>query len=75
MVTHSPPLTPLVPKLLPTVPVQRHVFPVESFHVAVAVAPTLRQVMVRFSRGLRGEARATDARASEARSSNFMVTV
>lgn len=48
--TYSPPVTLLVPKLLPTTPVQRHVFPAAFFQVAVAVAPTLRHVTARFSR-------------------------
>ena len=41
----------MVPKLLPTAPVQRHVFPAAFFQVAVAVAPTLRHVTARFERG------------------------
>ena len=71
--TYSPPLTLLVPKLLPTVPVQRHVSPAEFFHVAVAVAPIFRQVMERFSRGSTGEPKARAAKASDVRSSNFMM--
>ena len=74
MVTHSPPLTLLVPKLLPTVPVQRHVFPAEFVHVAVAVAPILRQVTERFSRDSTGEPRLRAAEASKAKSSNFMMS-
>jgi hypothetical protein len=49
--TYSPPVTLLVPKLLPTAPVQRHVFPAAFFQVAVAVAPTLRHDTERFERG------------------------
>jgi hypothetical protein len=49
--TYSPPVTLLVPKLLPTAPVQRHVLPAAFFQVAVAVAPTLRHVTERFERG------------------------
>lgn len=37
----------LVPKLLPTTPVNEHVWPSPFVHVAVAVAPTSRQVMER----------------------------
>lgn len=74
MVTHSPPLTLFVPKLLPTVPVQRHVFPAEFCHVAVAVAPIFRQVTERFSRGSTGEPRVRAAKASEAKKSIFMMS-
>lgn len=48
-VTYSPPLTVLVPKLLPTTPVHRQVLLAELVHVAVAVAPTVRHVIARFS--------------------------
>lgn len=37
----------LVPKLLPTTPVNEHVWPSPFVHVAVAVAPTSKQVMER----------------------------
>lgn len=40
----------LVPKLLPTTPVNEHVWPSLFVHVAVAVAPTSRQVMERLLR-------------------------
>jgi hypothetical protein len=47
--THSPPVAVFVPKLLPTIPVHRQVLPAAFFHVAVAVEPTLRHDMLRFS--------------------------
>lgn len=47
---YSPPFTLFTPKLLPTMPVQRHVRPAALVHVAVAVEPTVRQVIARFSR-------------------------
>lgn len=47
--TYSPPFALLLPKLLPTTPVHRHVLPAAFFHVAVAVEPTFRQVMARLS--------------------------
>jgi hypothetical protein len=56
MVTYSPPLTLLVPKLLPTTPVHLQVFPAELTQVAVAVAPTWRQVTDRRNSG-EGDAR------------------
>lgn len=71
--TYSPPLTLLVPKLLPTVPVQRQVFPAEFFHVAVAVAPTFRQVTARFSRDSTGEPKTMVKQARDARTPDFMV--
>lgn len=60
--THSPLLTLLIPKLLPTTPIQRHVFPAAFVQVAVAGAPTLRHVMSRFSTESMGEADASTAR-------------
>ena len=65
--TYSPPVTLLVPKLLPTAPVQRHVLPAAFFHVAVAVAPTLRHVTVRLERGgeSMGEAEVSAAAAAK----------
>jgi hypothetical protein len=47
--THSPPVALFVPKLLPTMPVHLQVLPAAFFHVAVAVEPTSRHVMLRFS--------------------------
>ena len=47
-----------------------HVFPAALIHVAVAVAPTFKQVIARFSRG---EAREADVRAVAATRTNFMV--
>jgi hypothetical protein len=47
--THSPPVALFVPKLLPTIPVHLQVLPAALFHVAVAVEPTSRHVMLRFS--------------------------
>jgi ribosomal protein L18E len=73
--TYSPPVTLLVPKLLPTTPVQRHVCPALFFHVAVAVAPILRQVTERLKRDSRGEAVVRTTRAREVRRVNFMVFV
>ena len=47
---YSPPFTLFVPKLLPTTPIQRQDLPAALVHVAVAVAPTLRQDIERLSR-------------------------
>ena len=71
--TYSPPVTLLVPKLLPTTPVHLHVFPAAFFQVAVAVAPTFRHVTARFSSDSTGEADASAAAAKRARLVNFMV--
>ena len=60
-------MTLLVPKLLPTAPVQRHVLPAAFFQVAVAVAPTLRHVTERLERGgeSTGEAEVSAAAAAK----------
>lgn len=47
---YSPPFALFVPKLLPTTPVQRQDWPAALVHDAVAVAPTVRQVIARLSR-------------------------
>ena len=67
----------MVPKLLPTVPVQRHVFPAAFFHVAVAVEPTLRQVIARFSKRLdsMGEASVRAAAAKRVKIMDFILSI
>ena len=60
--TYSPPLTLFLPKLEPTVPVQRHVCPAAFFHVAVADWPTVRQVTARLGREGEGAAVARERR-------------
>jgi hypothetical protein len=45
--TYSPPLTELLPKFDPTRPVHVHFLLALLVHVAVAVAPILRQVIAR----------------------------
>jgi hypothetical protein len=47
---YSPPFTLFVPKLLPTMPLQRQDWPASLVHDAVAVAPTLTQDIARLSR-------------------------
>jgi hypothetical protein len=47
---YSPPFALFAPKLLPTMPLQRQDWPAALVHDAVAVAPTLRQDIARFSR-------------------------
>ncbi len=47
---YSPPFALFAPKLLPTMPLQRQDWPAALVHDAVAVAPTLRQVIARLSR-------------------------
>jgi hypothetical protein len=46
---YSPPFALFAPKLLPTTPLQRQDCPAAFVHDAVAVAPTLRQDIARFS--------------------------
>ena len=48
--THSPLPDGLGPKLLPTAPVHVQAFPALSVHRAIALAPTVRQLIARFSR-------------------------
>lgn len=57
--THSPPLL-LVPKLLPTTPVQVHFFPALSVHDAVAVEPTVLHVTLANEVAVQNETKATD---------------
>lgn len=68
--TYSPPEA-FSPKLLPTVSVNVQVWPAELVHVAVAVAPTVKHVTLRLSRGEAGlelgAARVVLARGSRAR--------
>jgi hypothetical protein len=47
--TYSPPFALFAPKLLPTTPLQRQDWPAALVHDAVAVAPTVRQDIVRLS--------------------------
>lgn len=57
---YSPPLTLFVPKLLPTVPVHRHVLPALLVQTAVAVAPGVRHVIARFDRDSNGLVEASE---------------
>lgn len=63
----------MVPKLLPTTPVHRHVFPAAFVQVAVALAPTFKHVTERFERGSRGEADTRAVVASDMRRAGFIV--
>lgn len=76
--TYSPPVTLFVPKLLPTTPLHRHVWPAAFFQLAVAVAPILRHVTERFERSSdsMGEAEVRDATAAakRANSMDFIVS-
>ncbi len=69
-------MTLFLPKLLPTTPVQRHVLPAAFVHVAVAVAPTLKQDTARFSRTSAsiGEAKVTAVAARRVKRMDFIVS-
>ena len=73
-ITYSPPVALFVPKLLPTTPVHRHIFPAEFFQVAVAVALTFKHATVRFSRDSTGEATVRAAAVNNVRTVDFMAT-
>lgn len=73
--TYSPPFTPLVLKFEPTMPVHRHVKPALVVHVAVAVAPGVRQDTARLESGLRGVVEATAGRRVRGRMMKARVVV